>query len=144
MGVAENKALAARIPLEVFNQGRVDVLDEVLVPDYIEHSPAPGFPDGPEGLKQFVLALRAAFPDFTYRIELEIAEGDLVVHYLHATQTMRGDFLGMKATGKTATVEQTHIARIRDGRLVEHWGVIDQLSMLQQLGIIPMPEVAPV
>lgn len=144
MGVAENKALAARIPLEVFNQGKVDVLDEVLTPDYIEHSGVPGFPDTPDGLKQFVLVLRSAFPDITYRIELEIADGDLVVHYLQTTLTMQGDFLGIKATGKSATYNETHIARIRDGKLVEHWGVIDQLSMLQQLGIIPMPEAAPV
>lgn len=144
MGRAEDKAVAARIPLEVFNQGRTDVVDEVAAPDYIEHTEIPGFPSTVEGFKQFVLVLRSAFPDFTYRIDLAVAEDDLVVQYLQATGTMRGDFLGMTATGKSATWNETHIVRIRDGRIAEHWGVIDQLSMLQQLGVIPMPGAAPV
>jgi steroid delta-isomerase-like uncharacterized protein len=140
VSIEENKALARRIPEEVFNQGNLAVADEVMAADYVEHVPVPpGIPVGLAGFKQFITALRAAFPDFHYTVEDEIAEGDRVVQRLTAQGTQRGDFMGVPATGKHATWTEIHVSRIAGGKLVEHWANLDQLGMLQQLGVIPMP-----
>jgi hypothetical protein len=84
-------------------------------------------------------ALRSAFPDFKYTIEQEIAEGDMVVHRLTGRGTMQGEFLGMPATGKQATWQEIHIGRFEDGKIADHWAVVDQVDMLQQLGLMPAP-----
>ena len=138
------KAIAARIPLEAFNQGKLEVIDELIADDSVDHSPLPpGIPPGKEGLKLFVAALRGAFPDLKININFEVTEGDLVVHYGTTTGTMKGEFAGMPPSGKTATWDAIHITRVRDGKVVEHWAVQDQMGMLQQLGLMPTPEAVP-
>ncbi len=138
-----NKALAARIPLEAFNQGKLEVIDEVIADNSIDHDTRPpGMPPGKEGLKLLVKALRSAFPDLKIAIDLQVAEGDLVVQRATSTGTMKGEFAGMPASGKKATWEAIHITRIKGDKIVEHWAVQDQLGMLQQLGFIPTPEAA--
>ena len=139
----QNKAIDARIALEAFNQGRVEVIDQVISADFVDHSQLPpGVPSGREGVKALVKALRSAFPDFRVNIERQIAEGDLVVQHISATGTMKGDFAGMPASGKCARWEAIHISRLANGKVVEHWSVQDQLGMLQQLGFVPTPEAA--
>jgi len=139
----KNKAIDARITLEAFNQGRLDVIDEVISADFLDHSQLPpGLPPGREGVKALARALRSAFPDFKVTIEHQIAEGDLTVHHVSATGTMKGDFAGMPASGKRARWEAIHISRLANGKVVEHWSVQDQLGMLQQLGFVPTPEPA--
>jgi len=133
-----------RIPLEVMNNGDVGLLDELVATDFVEHSPQPGVPPTRDGFKQTVVALRTAFPDLHYTIDGASECGDQVVHRLTATGTMKGDFMGMAATGQRATWTEIHIGRVADGRLAEHWGLVDQLGMLVQLGIIPAPGRVPV
>jgi len=140
----QNKALAARIPLEAFNQGKLEVIDELISDDSIDHGTLPpGIPPGKEGLKALVKTLRSAFPDLNITIDLQVAEGDLVVAHATTTGTMKGEFLGMPPSGKTATWEAIHITRVKDGKIVEHWAVQDNMAMLQQLGFMPTPEAAP-
>ncbi len=140
----KDKAAVRRIPLEVFNEGRLEVIDQVVDEGYVEHVPLPpGLPAGRAGLKAFVSGIRSAFPDFKYTVMHELGEGDLVVQHLTASGTMRGDFAGMPASGKHAAWNEVHIARVANGVLAEHWAVIDQLGMLQQLGFVPMPDGAP-
>src|SRR5438094_5663789 len=139
----KNKALVARIPLEAFNQGKLEVIDEVIADNSVEHAPVPpGMPSGKEGLKLLVKALRSAFPDLNLKLDLEIADGDLVVNRVISSGTMKGEFAGMPPSGKKATWEAIHITRVKGDKIVEHWGVQDQLGMLQQLGFIPAPEAA--
>jgi predicted ester cyclase len=90
-----------------------------------------------ESTKQFLIMFRAAFPDLTYTIDFSVAEGDKVMQRVTAHGTMNGDFMGMKATGKSATWTESHIVRFANGRLVEHWASLDQVGMLQQLGLMP-------
>ena len=140
----QDKAAMRRIPLEVFNEGRLEVVDQVVAEDYVENVPLPpGMPAGRAGLKAFVSGIRSAFPDFKYTVIHELGEGDLVVQHVTASGTMRGDFAGMPASGKHAAWNEIHIARVANGVLVEHWAVVDQLSMLQQLGFVPIPEGTP-
>ena len=140
MSTEQNVAASLRIPNEMFNDGKLSAGDEVVAADYSEHANVPpGLPPGLPGLKLFVGALRAAFPDFQYTVEDIIAQGDKVVVRLTARGTQRGDFAGIPATGKQASWTEIHICDMADGKMVEHWVVQDQLSMLQQLGVIPTP-----
>jgi predicted ester cyclase len=139
----ETQKMIERIPLEVINNNKFDLIDEIYAPNYVEHTPQPGVPPTREGFKQTAMALKKAFPDLRYTIEDTIDSGDKIVHRLTATGTMKADFAGMPATGKNATWTEVHIGRVVNGRVTEHWGVIDQLSMLVQLGVIQSPARVP-
>jgi steroid delta-isomerase-like uncharacterized protein len=139
MGTQENKASARRFVDEVVNRGNFAVLDELTGPNFVDHSAPPGVPATAEGQKAFWTMYRAAFPDLHATSEDEVAEGDRVVQRITTHGTMRGDFQGMPASGKEATWSEIHIVRFADGKVVEHWGVVDQLSMLQQLGFAEAP-----
>ena len=129
-----------RIPLEIFNEGRLELIDELFADDYDEHvARPPGVPAGREGLRMFVAARKAAFPDLRYEILAQYQDGEIHIGHVRVTGTMTGDFLGMPASGKSATWEEIHIGRMVGGRLQEHWAVLDQLGMLQQLGFVPAP-----
>jgi len=140
MPTEENMTNSLRVPNELFNQGNMAAGDAVFAADYIEHANVPpGLPPGLAGLKLFITGLRAAFPDFKYTVEDVIAQGDKVVLRLTANGTQMGDFGGIPATGRHATWSEIHIVDLAGGKIVEHWVVQDQLSMLQQLGVIPQP-----
>jgi steroid delta-isomerase-like uncharacterized protein len=134
-----DKATVNRIPLEAFNEGRLEVVDEVVSPDMIDHTQVPGMPSGREGIKALIRAVRSTFPDLKNTVVKQIAEGDTYVQHVRSSGTMKGDWMGMPATGKSATWDAVHIVRVKDGRIVEHWAVQDNLGMLQQLGLAPAP-----
>jgi predicted ester cyclase len=136
MTIEQNKAIADRLPLEL-NKGNMGVLDEVTDPRAVDHSLPPGMPPTVESTKQFLTMFRTAFPDLTYTVEFSVAEGDKVMQRVTARGTMKSDFMGMKATGKSATWTESHIVRITNGKVVEHWANLDQVGMLQQLGLMP-------
>lgn len=138
------KRTAERIPLEVLNSGNFELLDELLTPNFVDHTPRPGAAPTRDGLKESIRELKAAFPDLRYRVEDSIACGDQIVHRLSASGTMKGDFMGIPATGKRAEWTEIHIGKGVDGRLTEHWGLVDQLGMLVQLGVVPAPGRVPV
>jgi steroid delta-isomerase-like uncharacterized protein len=139
MGTEQNKAASRRFLEEVMNKGNVEVIAELSAPNFVDHSLPPGVPSGVDGFKGFVRAYRAAFPDLHYTIDDEIADGDKVVQRVTARGTMEGDFQGMPASHKSATWEEIHIIRFQDGKAVEHWGIVDQLAMLAQLGFVEAP-----
>jgi steroid delta-isomerase-like uncharacterized protein len=137
----ENKAVFEAVIEQVINPGMFAEADRYFAHDYVEHvPPVPGGAGGLAGMKQFFALLRAAFPDLHYAIEEPLlADGDRVVGRCTVRGTMKGAFLGMPATGKTATWTEIHAARVVDGKIVEHWAVGDRLGMLQQLGLAPEP-----
>ena len=139
MGTQENKASASRFLEEVINRGNVSVVDELSGANFVEHQAPPGVPPTNEGIKTFITMFRAAFPDLHYTLEDSIAEGDRVVQRTTAHGTMKGDFMGMPASGKSATWSEIHITRYENGKAVEHWAVVDQLGMLAQLGFAQAP-----
>jgi steroid delta-isomerase-like uncharacterized protein len=138
MLIEENKAIARRA-VEAINAGDFALLESLVTPDGVDHAVPPGMPPTRDSALQFLRMFRAAFPDLTYTLEDVIAEGDRVVQRTTARGTMRGDFLSMPATGKSATWAEVHIVRFKDGKIVEHWASVDQLGMLQQLGLSPVP-----
>jgi steroid delta-isomerase-like uncharacterized protein len=139
-----NKAVARRLFEEVWNKGKLNVLDEIISKDHVNSGPGtlPGLPTGPEGDKQLVTVYRNAFPDVHFTIDDQLAEGDKVVTRWTADGTHKGELLGMPATGKSSTVTGININRIVNGKISESWGIFDQFGMMQQLGVIPVPEAA--
>lgn len=138
MATEENKAVVRRYYEDVLNRGNIYALDELAVAQYDEHDPLPGQANGIEGLRQRVEMLRNAFhPQFT--IEDIIAEQDKVVVRWTNRGTHVGEFMGLPATGKSFTIAGIDIHRLQDGKMAEHWHVVDQFGQLQQLGVIPLP-----
>jgi predicted ester cyclase len=143
MSTEQNKAISRRLPLEVFGQGRIEVVDELCAPDIKDHGEMPpGIPQGREGLKAVAVALRKGFPDLKYNIDHQIAEGDMVAGYVTISGTHKGELFGMPATGKQAKWSEAHFVKVVNGKITDHWGVIDQIGMLRQLGLAPAPQAA--
>ncbi len=133
MSTEDHKMLLRRRVDDIWNNGNMAVVDEVIAADYVNN----GQTIGREGFTQFVTAVRAAFPDLQFTIDDMIAEADkLAVRYTgHATH--QGEFSGIPPTGKPVTITGIDMFRLADGKIVEEWLNFDQLSMLQQMGVIP-------
>ena len=138
MTLEEMKAMAMRLP-EGVNKGDLSVFDQLAAPNVVDHGLPPGIPPTVEGTKMFFTAFRGAFRDLHYKVDDTIAEGDRVVQRVTGTGTMKGDFQGMPASNKSATWTEIHILRFQNGKVCEHWAVVDQLSMLAQLGFASAP-----
>jgi predicted ester cyclase len=137
MSTEDNKAASRRFYEEVINQKQLAVVDEVAGDNYLSHDFPPGLPPGREGLKIFIGVFHAAFPDGHLTIDQMIAEGDTVATRLTFHGTHTGEFQGIAPTGKKVTIAALDMARFERGKLVEHWGGPNQMSLLQQLGVIP-------
>jgi len=141
MSTEENKALARRLIEEIWNQKHVEVAREIVATTYVFHTPGipPGLPPGLEGFQHFASAFLTAFPDVHTSIEDQIAEGNTVVTRWTSRGTNSGSLFGMPPTGKSAAITGISIDRVASGKIVESWDELDQLGMLQQLGVIPTP-----
>ena len=116
------------------------IVGEIFAPDFIEREQLPpGIPNGREGVKVLTTMLRSAFPDFKATIDDILAEGDKVVIRMTWSGTHKGEFMGVPATGKRVSFGVIDIIRTTNGKLVEHWGQMDSMSLMQQLGAIPAP-----
>lgn len=141
MSEPDNLVLARRVIDELFNAGNLSVADELFAADVVDHGAPPGLQSqGRDGVKESVANLHLAFPDIRYVIEDEWAIDDLVIHRTTGRGTMRGEYLGFAPTGRGAEWPGIHILRFAGGRITDHWGVGDRLSMMQQLGIVPVHE----
>jgi steroid delta-isomerase-like uncharacterized protein len=138
MTTAENKAQVRRYYEAVLNGGNIDLLEEIAIPDYYEHDPLPGQADGLEGLKQRVGMLRSAFQPY-FTLEDMIAEEDKVVVRWTNRGRHVGEFMGIPPTGKSFSIAGIDIHRLSNGKLAEHWHVVDLFGQMQQLGLLPQP-----
>ena len=139
----DNEQLFRRLINEVFNQGRMEVADELVAANAVEHQRGAAG-DGPEGVKRTAQLLRSAFSDFSLTIEDLVVDGDTIWARQRGGGTNTGPFFGHPATGRTAYVEVFDVGRFENGRMVAHWGVPDQLGMLLQLGLMTAPQRQPV
>ena len=134
----QHRRIIQRYYEEVWNRGRLEVLDELLDPQYINHTPSvPNPPPGPDGLKPIVAAIRKGFPDLHYEIKEIIVNDSMAVARVIMTGTQKDSLFDLPPTGKKITVNQINIEKIRNGRVVEHWLVTDELTMMKQLGVVP-------
>ncbi|MBM3933123.1 MAG: ester cyclase [SAR202 cluster bacterium] len=119
---------------EVFNGRNIDAADEYVHADMYEHEVFPGFDPGREGFKSLVRAMHAAFPDLYVTVEDMIADRDKVVARVTFRGTHSGDFLGLSASGNRTSIPGIDIVRFSHGKIIEHWGLTDQLALARQAG----------
>jgi steroid delta-isomerase-like uncharacterized protein len=123
---------------ERINAGDLEGFGRLLADDVVEHEELPGLAPTKDGILTFFRLQVAAFPDMRMAVEDIVASGDKVVARVRYTGTHRGEFMGMPATGKGVDAQLVDIFRLGDDGLVhEHWGVMDQLTMMQQIGAVP-------
>jgi predicted ester cyclase len=137
---AANKAAFGRIQ-DAVNTGDMEIIsktiDEVVEPAVRFHAPVPTGETGVEAIKQVWEVLLRAFPDIHVAVQDVMAEGDKVASRHTVTGTNQGEYMGRPPTGKSVTYNEMFIVRFTDGRVAEIWGVVDVLSQLKQLGLIP-------
>jgi predicted ester cyclase len=144
LSLDENKAIVRRFVEEVQSQHNLEVSDELMDPGMIDHYyqmqglPEPNL-NKVEAFKKFYSGLLAAFPDAKAEIHNMIAEGDLVATHKTLHCTHKGEFMGIPPTGKKVEVDIIDIFRIAGGKMVEHWGIINWTSIMQQLGVTQPP-----
>ncbi len=136
MSTEANKTLVRRWAEEILSKGDLNMIDELFAADYVDHTNPPDWAPGREGHKQIVALYHAAFPDFHYTIEHQVAEEDLVVVRGTYHGTQRGVFFGIPATGVSITTTGMHLFRIAGGKIAEHWCNNDDLGVMRQLGVI--------
>lgn len=142
--MSDPETVARRLIEEGFNQGDLAVAEELSADDLVEHqSFGPNHASGAEGVKSVIGSLRRAFPDFQLEIEDLVVDDDKVWLRMVGSGTNDGPFMGNPPTGRSMRTDVFDVLRIRDGKLVEHWGVPDRLGVLFQLGLA-QPLGAPV
>jgi len=138
MSTNENKDIVRRFYEEIWNRGNMKLVDELLSTDFVDHNPQMSGP-GRENAKKLFAMYRTAFPDLRMTVEDQIAEGDEVVTRFSAHGTHRGELMGISPTGKHTSITGIDILRLAKGRIVEHWGEVDNLGLMTQLGVVPPP-----
>jgi predicted ester cyclase len=137
------EALVRRLIEEGFNQGNLDVADELISPAMIEHQNfGPNHAPGADGVKAVIASLRRAFSDFHLAIDDITVDDDTVWLRMTGTGTNDGSFMGNPPTGRTMRTDVFDSLRVEDDRIVEHWGVPDRLGALFQLGLARPPASA--
>ena len=138
MSETQNIVVMRRYYEEIVNQGNLALADEIFTSDYVSHHNDPAhLPPGPPGVKAFVAATRAGFPDLRLTVDQLFAEGDQVASMWIMQGTQTGEWFGTPPTGKQAQWAGVVITRFAGGKIAEDWYNFDQLSLLMQLGIIP-------
>jgi predicted ester cyclase len=133
----ESKRLLRRITDEIWNKRRLDLIDELIADDLVDHIEMPGIEGtGRERYRASVTAMHAAFPDYHEEILWTVAEGDGAVSYVRLTGTHEGPLYGLAPTGRRVEHNAMGALRFASGRAIERWGVGDSTAMMQQLGLV--------
>ena len=136
MSTADHTAIVLRYIEEVLNTGDQEAVATFIDPTYVRNDPGlPFVVQGPDGIRQLMMAFRTAFPDIHIACQTSIADGDMVAVHLTVTGTNRGDLMGMPPTGKSINMATIEIYRLTGDKIVEQWVVADNAAMLRQLGI---------
>jgi len=118
------------------NGGKDELLDDLISGNYVDHNPVPGQVPGAEGVRNKLKGIRVAFPDIHFFLEDLVAENDLIAARYHWKATQAGPFTGLPPTRKQVLVRGMDFYRLSEGKVVEHWDSVDQLGLMQQLGLI--------
>jgi predicted ester cyclase len=134
----ESRELMRRITTGVWDEGRLELIDELIAEDLIDHMEVPGL-EGIRGRERYranAVMNRAAFPDFRNPLDLIVAEGDIAVSYGRMVGTNTGEMMGMPPTGRSIDVATFGMLRFKDGQAIERWGLWDATAMAEQLGLL--------
>jgi predicted ester cyclase len=135
VSIEKNKKIVQRYQ-EIYNRNDLEALGEVVSDNILTPKIMPGIPTGMEGAKAAHRIMLAGFPDYQTIIDDLVAEGDKVAARITMSGTHTGNFMGIPGTGKHVSFTGMYIARIVAGKIVEHWGEEDGVSLLQQLGVL--------
>jgi steroid delta-isomerase-like uncharacterized protein len=136
MTTDDNKALLRRWHDEM-NTHNAEICDQLLADDYSERNNMSPEPLEKAGAKALLQALFAAIPDMHREIVEQVAEGDRVVEWLRYSGTQQGEMFGIPATGRSATFDAVMISTVRDGKITRIDALLDSMSFMRQLGVIP-------
>lgn len=143
MSMAEGVELIQRFYDEVLSKGNVDAVDELVTDDVVDHQQGlPGQPEGKEGVKFFANTMRDAFSDVKATIGPSVESGDMASAETTISGRHTGEFMGVPASERSFEIESIDIIRFEDGKCAEHWGVTDNIALMQQIGAIPEPAQA--
>jgi steroid delta-isomerase-like uncharacterized protein len=127
-----------RSAYERINKGDIAGFGDLVADDFVEHQGGPDFPPTKDGTLEFFRMLLTAFPDMRMEVEDLVAAGDRTVGRVRVVATHKGEFMGVPASGRQADFELIDIMRFdAAGRICEHWGVADMLTLMQQIGAVP-------
>jgi steroid delta-isomerase-like uncharacterized protein len=136
MTTEENKTVVRDFIDSLFTKGDLGAVDDYLADDFVNHDPPVGVSADREGMRAAGSISRAAFPDWHSDVHLLVGEGDIVVERFTASGTHKGELFGVAASGKVISLPGINVFRIRDGRIVERWGRLDELGLFRQLGLV--------
>lgn len=137
MSGEENIAIFRRFVEDVLNKGNADTADQFFAPTLVEHILPPYIPGTLDGFKEWLMMFHKAFPDGKWTIDIITGTDDIVAHHKSMVGTHKGEYLGVAATGKQVTTQETGIIRFKDGKMVEFWSTFDDFGIARQLGLIP-------
>jgi steroid delta-isomerase-like uncharacterized protein len=126
---------------EAINGGNLAVVDELAHPGYVYRNPSEEL-RGAEAVKGLFAAYRTGFPDFHVHVDERVADDERIIQAFTLTGTHLGEFMGIPATGKAIEVHGFVLSRFADGKIVEEWEVVDQLTFLEQLGVVELPDAS--
>jgi steroid delta-isomerase-like uncharacterized protein len=136
--MAEGVELIQAFYDEMLGNGNLDRIDEFVTDDVVDHEEGlPGQPEGKDGVVFFVNAMRGAFSDIKATMGPSVESGDMASAEVTITGKHTGEFMGVPATDKPFEIEAIDIIRIEDGKCAEHWGVTDNMALMQQIGAVP-------
>jgi predicted ester cyclase len=134
----DKREVLRRVSGEIFGQGRIDLVDELLAPDFVDHDPLPGISPKRDGIKDLVHLFQTSFPGIKVEVLHLVVEGDRGVDHTRFSGTHAGDFMGIPATGRHIDTSVIVISKLGpDGRITERWQRFGALQLMQQLGVIP-------
>ena len=139
MSLEGNKEVIRVYVETIFNQKQVDRAEELVAPDFLDHAALPGQAPGLQGAKQKWAMYLAGIPDLRVTIEELVAEADKVAVRRSYDGTHQGELLGVPPTGKQVRIGGISIFRLAGGKIAEHWEMLDRLTLMQQLGVVPTP-----
>ena len=119
------------------NEGNLDRISDLCTEDVVDHEAPPGMPGGIEGIRAYVQTFRTGFPDLRVDVENAIQEDDMVAARVRYTGTHEGDFMGIPPSHNRIDIECIDMVRLEGDKCAEHWGVTDNLTLMQQIGAVP-------
>jgi predicted ester cyclase len=144
MNAQASKSLVERMIRECQEPGNAALVETFFSADFVDHTPLPGIPPTRDGIAALFLALKAGFPDLRIEILDQVADGGSVATRKRFRGTHGGSFIGIPASGRPLDLTVIDILKVRDGKLTEHWVVVDRMDLLTQLGVVPAPEAVEV
>ena len=132
----QNKAVFEKL-MSALNAKDMATMESLIADDFVDNDAMPGMAPGRQGMIDMMGMFVGAFPDLNVVVEHWVAEGDLVVGVMTTKGTQNGEFMGMPASGKKFSVREMHMVRVANGKMAEHWGLSNEMSMMQQLGLLP-------